>query len=65
MPNAMKNYLSNIHARMSNPLRIRIGGNSMDGSQYVPSQMDMITLTDPDAYFNDVRPIFLIIVEYT
>lgn len=37
----------------------------MDGSQYVPSQMNMITLTDPDAYFNDVRPIFLIIVEYT
>ncbi|OCB88494.1 hypothetical protein A7U60_g4402 [Sanghuangporus baumii] len=54
MPNAMKNYLSNIRARMSNPLRIRMGGNSMDGSQYVASQQNMITLTDPDAYYNDV-----------
>ncbi|KAI5122396.1 hypothetical protein M0805_002947 [Coniferiporia weirii] len=54
MPNAMKNYLSNIRARMTNPLRIRIGGNSMDGSTYVPNQKDMITLPDGDAYYNDV-----------
>lgn len=55
MPNAMKNYLSNIKARMSNPLRIRVGGNSMDGSQYVASQLNMISLTDGDAYYNDAR----------
>lgn len=55
MPNALKNYLSNIKARMSGPLRIRIGGNSMDGSQYVAGQKEMITLTEQDAYYNDVR----------
>ncbi|KAL5522075.1 hypothetical protein ACEPAF_1931 [Sanghuangporus sanghuang] len=54
MPNALKNYLSNIRARMSNPLRIRVGGNSMDASQYVANQTNMITLTNPDAYFNDM-----------
>ncbi|EJD00414.1 uncharacterized protein FOMMEDRAFT_169881 [Fomitiporia mediterranea MF3/22] len=54
MPSAMKNYLSNIRARMSTPLRIRIGGNSMDGSQYVPGQKNMITITDENANFNDV-----------
>lgn len=27
-------------------------GNNMDGSQYVPSQKNMITLTDDDAYCN-------------
>lgn len=50
----MLNYLSNIRARMKNPLRIRIGGNSMDAATYVPTQGNMITLTDPNAYFNDV-----------
>lgn len=51
----MQNYLSNIRARMSNPLRIRVGGNGMDSSTYVPTQTDqMIHLTDPDAYFNDI-----------
>ena len=51
----MQNYLSNIRARMYNPLRIRIDGNGMDSSTYVPTQTDkMIYLTDPDAYFNDV-----------
>jgi hypothetical protein len=34
----MLNYLANINARMgSAPLRIRIGGNSMDASSYTPS----------------------------
>lgn len=50
----MKNYLSNVRARMTNPLRIRIGGNGMDSSTYVPTQTNMITETDPDAYYNDI-----------
>ncbi len=51
----MQNYLANIRARMWNPLRIRIGGNGMDSSTYVPTQTDkMVYLTDPNAYFNDV-----------
>jgi hypothetical protein len=54
IPNAMQNYLSNIRARMISPLRIRIGGNGMDGSTYIPAQRDMINFTDPNAYFNDI-----------
>ncbi|THH04081.1 hypothetical protein EW145_g5783 [Phellinidium pouzarii] len=54
MPNAMKNYLSNIRARMSSPLRIRVGGNSMDGSRYAADQKEMILLFDENAYYNDV-----------
>ncbi|KAH7929220.1 hypothetical protein BV22DRAFT_1003143 [Leucogyrophana mollusca] len=54
MPNAMQNYLSNLRARITHPLRIRIGGNSMDGSTFVPDQTQMIILTDPNAYYNDV-----------
>ena len=54
MPNAMQNYLANIKARIKTPLRIRIGGNSMDDSVYVPDQSNMIRITNPDAYFNDV-----------
>jgi len=50
----MQNYLSNLRQRFNNPLRIRIGGNSMDGSTFVPDQQVMIEFTDPDAYFNDV-----------
>jgi hypothetical protein len=54
IPHAMENYLHNIRARMDSPLRIRIGGNGMDGSTYVSSQRDMIAFTDPNAYFNDI-----------
>jgi hypothetical protein len=54
MPNAMKNYMSNLGQRHPSPLRIRIGGNSMDGSTWVPTQTQMIVLTDPNAYYNDV-----------
>ena len=55
LPDAMQNYLHNINARISNPLRIRIGGNGMDISTYDPDKTDvMLTLTDPDAYFNDI-----------
>ena len=34
----MQNYMHNIAARMSKPLRIRIGGNGMDG--YVASSIN-------------------------
>lgn len=54
MPSAIQNYLSNIRSRITNNLRIRIGGNGMDSSTYVPSQTQMIVLTDPNAYFNDI-----------
>ncbi|CAL1715910.1 unnamed protein product [Somion occarium] len=55
LPDAMQNYLHNIRARISNPLRMRIGGNGMDISTYDPDKTDvMLQLTDPDAYFNDI-----------
>ncbi|THH08056.1 hypothetical protein EW146_g9112 [Bondarzewia mesenterica] len=54
LPSAIQNYLSNIRSRISHNLRIRIGGNGMDSSTYVPDQEAMIVLTDPDAYFNDI-----------
>ncbi|KAG6810265.1 hypothetical protein H0H92_012642 [Tricholoma furcatifolium] len=50
----MQNYLHNIIARLENPLRIRIGGNSMDISTYVPTLSELLVETDPDAYFNDI-----------
>ncbi|KAK0486664.1 hypothetical protein EDD18DRAFT_1194698 [Armillaria luteobubalina] len=55
IPDAMINYLHNINVRTSAPLRIRVGGNGMDGSTYVGSSIPkMLELTDPDAYFNDI-----------
>lgn len=39
----MKNYLRNLRSRISNPLRLRIGGNSLDGSMYNSSAEQMIT----------------------
>lgn len=53
----MQNYLGNIRARMSNELRIRIGGNSMDSSTYDPSQTVMIKILD-DSYYNNVPVTF-------
>ncbi|KAF5368242.1 hypothetical protein D9757_011216 [Collybiopsis confluens] len=54
VPEAMQNYMSNLNMRTTNSLRIRVGGNAMDGSTYVPTMTDqMLVLTDPDAYFND------------
>ncbi|KAI6119665.1 hypothetical protein EV401DRAFT_1861206 [Pisolithus croceorrhizus] len=54
MPNPMQNYLANLRARIQSPLRVRVGGNSMDSSTFVPDQFQMIIATDPNAYFNDV-----------
>ncbi|KII89635.1 glycoside hydrolase family 79 protein [Plicaturopsis crispa FD-325 SS-3] len=53
-PPAMQNYLANLRARIYHPLRIRVGGNGMDASTYIGNATDMIELTDPDAYFNDI-----------
>lgn len=49
----MQNYLSNIRERMdtSSPLRIRIGGNSMDGHTYDPNQKSML-VADLSEHFN-------------
>lgn len=59
VPSAMVNYLSNIHARMSGDLRIRIGGNGMDASTYDPNLKHvMLTIPDPEAYFNEIPVIF-------
>ncbi|KAF4609629.1 hypothetical protein D9613_011922 [Agrocybe pediades] len=40
-PAAMHHCMGNLAARMSKPLRIRLGGNAMDSSRYIP------TLTTP------------------
>ncbi|TFK34272.1 hypothetical protein BDQ12DRAFT_689945 [Crucibulum laeve] len=53
-PNAMQNYMHNLKVRMANPLRIRIGGNGMDGSIYQSNLTIPIEHIDPDAYFNDI-----------
>ncbi|KAG6844147.1 hypothetical protein H0H87_009390 [Tephrocybe sp. NHM501043] len=50
----MQNYLHNIITRISKPLRIRVGGNGMDGSTYVPNLKTFLQFTDPNAYFNDI-----------
>ncbi|EMD40856.1 glycoside hydrolase family 79 protein [Gelatoporia subvermispora B] len=53
-PQPMLNYLSALHDRSSGlPLRVRLGGNSMDSATYVPSQQDMIEFTDPNSNSND------------
>ncbi|KAJ2933149.1 hypothetical protein H1R20_g3964, partial [Candolleomyces eurysporus] len=55
MPVAMQNYMHNLVARLSKPLRIRLGGNGMDGSTYMRSLNEtMLEHIDPDAYFNDI-----------
>ncbi|RPD66740.1 hypothetical protein L226DRAFT_476575 [Lentinus tigrinus ALCF2SS1-7] len=54
IPQPVINYLSTLHAHGSGkPVRIRLGGNSMDSSTYVPNQPDIIEFTDPTANFND------------
>lgn len=58
LPDAMQNYLSNLRARISHPLRIRVGGNSMDSSTYNSSKTDnMLTITD-SSYYNDMPVTF-------
>lgn len=50
----MLNYLSNLKARQTSPLRIRIGGNGMDGSSYDPNfKNQMLEVTD-DSFYNAI-----------
>ncbi|KAF9556941.1 hypothetical protein CPC08DRAFT_710755, partial [Agrocybe pediades] len=56
-PAAMQNYMGNLAARMSKPLRIRLGGNGMDASRYVPSLKVPIEITD-DSNFQTIRTNF-------
>lgn len=54
IPQPVVSYLSALQARGSGkPVRLRLGGNSMDSSTYVPSQPDIIEFTDPNANSND------------
>ena len=43
IPQAMLNLLSALSSRITQPLRIRVGGNSLDGSKYNPKADKMIT----------------------
>ncbi|KAI0368070.1 glycoside hydrolase family 79 protein [Pilatotrama ljubarskyi] len=54
IPQPLVKYLSALQARASGkPVRLRLGGNSMDSSTYVPDQQQIIQFTDPNANFND------------
>ncbi|KAG8907054.1 hypothetical protein FRB99_005431 [Tulasnella sp. 403] len=45
IPIPIQKYVVNIRNRLSNPIRLRVGGNSMDSSRYVPAQVPMINGT--------------------
>lgn len=55
IPQPMLNYLGALRARgaADRPVRLRLGGNSMDSSTYVPDQTEIIKFTDPNANVND------------
>jgi hypothetical protein len=54
IPDPIVNYLTAYKSLLSDiPLKVRIGGNSMDSSQFVPNQTDILTFTDPNANSND------------
>lgn len=54
LPGAVVQYLTALHERSSGmPVRLRLGGNSMDSSTYVPDQKDIVEFTDPNANSND------------
>ncbi|OBZ77170.1 Beta-glucuronidase [Grifola frondosa] len=54
VPQPVVDYLIYLHNRGSGkPLRLRLGGNSMDSSTYDPSQQTIIEFTDPAANSND------------
>lgn len=50
IPTPVQSYLGNIRSRISNPLRLRVGGNSMDNSYYEPSQTEMFVGTIDNAH---------------
>ena len=54
IPVAVLNYLEALHQRgAGQPVRLRVGGNSMDSSTYVPDQQQIIEFTDPTAGKDD------------
>ncbi|EJF62805.1 hypothetical protein BD309DRAFT_1015125 [Dichomitus squalens] len=54
IPAPFISYLSTLQKHASGkPVRLRLGGNSMDSSTYVPSQPDIVEFTDPNANSND------------
>lgn len=53
IPHEIENYFKNIKDRAGNPLRVRIGGNSMDDSIYNANQSNMINFTTVAANIND------------
>ena len=54
IPVAVLNYLEALHQRgAGQPVRLRVGGNSMDSSTYVPEQQQIINFTDPKANKDD------------
>ena len=53
-PQPVVRYLSELRARSGGqPMRVRLGGNSMDSSTYIPDQQDILVFTDPTANIND------------
>ncbi|KAI1786674.1 hypothetical protein LXA43DRAFT_975650 [Ganoderma leucocontextum] len=54
IPGPFVKYLSTLQQPASGkPVRLRLGGNSMDSSTYVPNQQSIIQFTDPNANSND------------
>ena len=54
IPAPFVKYLSTLQQHTSGkPVRLRLGGNSMDSSTYVPNQQSIIQFTDPNANSND------------
>ena len=55
LPQPVVRYLSALRARGSGDrsVRLRLGGNSMDSSTFVPDQNQILELTDPNANVND------------
>ena len=54
IPQTVLNYLNALHNRTAgSPLKLRLGGNSMDSSTYNASLQQIIQFTDPTANVND------------
>lgn len=56
----MKNYLKNLRSRMSSPFRLRVGGNSLDGSFYSASAGHMMSfdVASADAGIKNVPVVY-------
>lgn len=54
IPQPMLNLLDAMRSRSADrPVKLRLGGNSMDSSTYIPDQQEIIKFTDPNANVND------------